>query len=165
MLSGAFLKGMKKIVILAPHPDDEIIGLWRILETVDRQCITVVYGEAPDDFIPPPILNIPSFFLASKVEQADFWEQEQTIYFFPDPIHETHPEHRAWGSFGETLLRRGKSIISFYSVNMLAPYITVLRSEYAERKRNLLETVYPEKKDLWKYDHKYFLFEGCCFWY
>jgi hypothetical protein len=45
---------------------------------------------------------------------------------------------------------------------MNAPYIHEVN--LPDDKKYLLDQVYPDQKDLWKYDYKYFLFEGYCKW-
>jgi hypothetical protein len=45
---------------------------------------------------------------------------------------------------------------------MTAPYIKEV--EKPEEKEELLNKVYPDQKDLWKYEKKYVLFEGYCKW-
>jgi len=153
------------IVIVAPHPDDEIIGCHEILRN-QSLAITVVYSGNTEakrreeamilksvcpnvksqmfhNSIPPPLLNL------------------RNTFYMPDPIYENHPEHRGWGYLGESMAREGYNVI-FYSVNMEAPYIHHVR--IPEEKRNLLEMVYPSQKDLWKYERKYYLFEGYNKW-
>ena len=150
-------------VIIAPHPDDEIIGCYQVLvkekpiiiydggtdpqrrdETKKLREYTDIKVQLFQKSIPPNFLNV------------------QTKFFFPDPIYETHPLHRQWGSIGEEIARRGLNVI-FYTTNMTAPYIH--ETENMAAKEALLNTVYPSQADLWKYEKKYVLFEGYCQWY
>ena len=87
---------------------------------------------------------------------------DQTVFYFPDPIYEKHPLHRRWGSVGEDLARRGMNVI-FYNTNMNAPYIHEVIN--VSGKESLLNTIYPSQSDLWKYEKKYVLFEGYCQWH
>jgi len=150
---------MKSTIIIAPHADDEIIGCYNILKTHPVEA--VLYGskiavkEAEEtakyfEFMP----------LFAEVLLRKYIKKKY-LFFFPDPYFEAHPEHRAWGGMGERLLRQGEDII-FYSTNMNAPYIHEV--SYPETKHFCLDTHYPEKKSLWEYDHKYFLFEGYNKW-
>jgi hypothetical protein len=95
--------------------------------------------------------SIPSTFLNPK-----------NLFYFPDPYFEFHPDHRKWGSYGEELLRQGFNNVIFYNINMQAPYIHEV--EDCKGKRRLLEKIYPSQKNLWKFDAKYYLFEGYCKW-
>jgi len=86
---------------------------------------------------------------------------ETTKFYFPDPSYELHPNHRLTGFMGEQLARNGYDV-TFYNTNMNAPYIHECKN--SDGKLALLNTVYPDQKSLWEYDHKYFLFEGYSKW-
>ncbi len=62
---------------------------------------------------------------------------------------------------GEQLARNGFDV-TFYNTLMNAPYIHECKN--SDGKLALLNTVYPDQKSLWEYDHKYFLFEGYTKW-
>ena len=149
-------------VIIAPHPDDEIIGCYKYLTTGNPIIIydggtererrdearklkdhTEVKVQLFQLAIPPSFLNV------------------NTVFYFPDPVYETHPLHRKWGSIGEEVARRGLNVI-FYSTIMNAPYIHEVQNVAA--KESLLNTIYPSQSDLWKYEKKYVLFEGYNQW-
>ena len=150
---------MKECMIVAPHGDDEIIGCYRILQNKNIEVIHILYGDNLS-YIPQALSSCQNI----EFKQANDLEKFKRIdmpFFFPDPIFETHPDHRFWGSKGEELVRNGENVY-FYSVNMLAPYIYEVLDP--NKKREFLEKCYPEKQDLWRFDHKYFLFEGYCKW-
>lgn len=152
-----------KHVIIAPHPDDEIIGLYQIM---DLYKTVVVYIGTYDNNRRERSIKLKEHF---KII-GQFWvpdippsliDTETTIYA-PDPAYENHPEHRKWGMYCENMLRRGNCKVVFYTTNMNAPYIFDVKEP--NKKREILETVYPDQKSLWEYDHKYFLFEGYTKW-
>ena len=144
-------------IIVAPHADDEIIGCYELLE---RGVVARVLF--PNDEILTEASDSSDHFMfgRSLFEDHDFYSGAYT-YLFPDPIHETHPDHRKYGHLGEELLREGRPVI-FYSVNMLAPYIHKVSAK--ESKLKCLNMLYPHKSSLWECDYKYFLFEGYTKW-
>lgn len=149
----------QNIAIIAPHPDDEIIGCFEIVS--NYQTMILYDASTPqlrreeamklkDEFdigmqffmtnIPPPWLTM-----------------ENLIMFFPDPVNEVHPLHRHWGQMGESLARAGKNVV-FYTTIMNTPYIRELKCFHA--KRDALDKYFPSQKNMWTWEHKYYLFEG-----
>ena len=80
----------------------------------------------------------------------------ETIFYFPGP-DELHPAHRKQAAIGEALARQGLNVI-FYTTNMNVKWIK--EETFPDKKKEMLDKIYPSQSDLWKYDHKYFLFEG-----
>ncbi len=145
-------------LIIAPHADDELIGCFATLKRAMAE------KEEIDIFCPQDngihwTKKYSNIHLVSEIPS-----EVETIHA-PDPYHEFHPEHRHWGMWAETLWRQGKADrVCFYTVNMQAPYTIVLAKDESARKRRFLDLCYPYKSDLWRYDHKYWLFEGHCEW-
>jgi len=168
-----FRKEIKKMtnqnnnhIIIAPHPDDEIIGCFDILNN-PKNNIIVIYTEEIDKKRKDEAANLRNIFETVKVQLylnqiPQHLFDDKPIIHYPDPIFETHPIHRLQGNIGEQLLRYMDLKVVFYSTNMTAPYI--YENENSEYKKLALDKVYPSQKKLWKYDHKYFLFEGHCMW-
>lgn len=153
-------------IIIAPHPDDEIIGVYEVLENSDNG-ITIIYGSDAQKERREEAVKLREHFKNIKVQLFQTtipqpFLQRTNKFFFPDPHFEVHPDHRQWGFLGEQLARQGFDVI-FYSVIMNAPYIHRL-DDKAKEKEKLLDKIYPSQKDLWKYDKKYVLFEGRCKW-
>jgi len=149
-------------VIIAPHPDDEIIGCYKYLTQtnpiiiydgdtdVERRVETQNLRNHADIKVQLFLMAIPPNLL-----------NKDTIFYFPDPIYENHPLHRKWGAIGEQYAREGHNVL-FYNTNMNAPYIYEVDNSKA--KEALLNTIYPSQSDLWKYEKKYVLFEGYNQW-
>jgi hypothetical protein len=147
-----------KYIIIAPHADDEIIGCYELLAT--GMVKSVLF---PDETALKEAEKSSEHFLFSRghIEDEDYYKSLEITYVFPDPYFETHPKHRELGSLGESLLRQHRHVI-FYSTTMSAPYIHEVTQPAL--KRQCLNKLYPTKKDLWAYEHKFFLFEGYNKW-
>ena len=153
-----------ELIIIAPHPDDEIIGAYKYLTKPGVRPIVIYSGDL-DGARKESALKLKEHVncklqLFQMTVPQPFLHKANT-YLFPDPIYELHPSHRAWGFMGEQMARNGFDVV-FYSTNMNAPYI--YEAPKPDEKRELLEKVYPDQKSLWKSDHKYFLFEGYNKW-
>jgi len=158
---------MGENIIIAPHPDDEVIGCYSLL--ADKKIQRVIYGDHDSkvrDVLDAVPIEAHDFFCfqyeVGNVEALAPYMGCGNNFLFPDPYFEVHPDHRYWGAIGEGMLRSGENVI-FYSVNMQAPYIRKVGNP--SHKVHCLNLLYPSKADLWKYEHKYFLFEGQCRWY
>ena len=158
-----FFEGFKKYIIIAPHPDDSIIGCYRIVKsynpiiinigadlTVKQKENAIKLGEHFDIKGQLFLQNIPNNLLSVD-----------NLFFFPDPKNEIHHMHRLYGGIGESLARMGMNVV-FYTTNMNTSYIHEV--ENPDEKKEALNKIYPDQSDLWKYDHKYFLFEGYTTW-
>lgn len=150
-------------VIVAPHPDDEIIGCFEIIQ---KYKTAIIYGSGVKDkkrreesMKLKELTNVSVQLFLDSIP-APFLNNKTTLYI-PDPIYEVHPSHRKWGIIGESIAREGFDVV-FYSVNMQAPYIHEVKNP--NEKEELLQKVYPSQSDLWLYDKKYVLFEGRCRW-
>jgi hypothetical protein len=153
----------KNIIIVAPHPDDEVIGTYEVLKSYKT---FIVY-----DAINPQKRREEAARLRDKFDISaqvymntvpPHWlAMKNTVLFFPDPLYERHPLHRQWGSMGEMLARAGQKVV-FYNTIMNAPYIHEV--ENPTEKQDVLDEYFVSQKNMWKYEHKYFLFEGYNSW-
>jgi hypothetical protein len=153
----------KQTIIVAPHPDDEIIGCYEIL--IKEKPIIIYSASTSKDRREESIrlkefvdINVQLFL---ETIPSNFINPDTTIYM-PDPNYEIHPLHRQWGHIGESIARSKQSNIIFYNTTMTAPYIHEVGE--SENKEKLLNDVYTSQKSLWEYEKKYILFEGYCKW-
>lgn len=148
-------------IIVAPHPDDEIIGCSEILS---KQKTIIIYNDA-DNTRKEELTKLRDLFqikvqLFQKSIPPNLLHPNN-IFYIPDPIYEIHPLHREMGAIGESMARQGLNVI-FYSTIMNAPYIHEVKNP--DKKEEALNQIYPSQKNLWKYEKKYVLFEGRCKW-
>ena len=154
----------KEIIIIAPHPDDEVIGCFEILTDPNINPVILYSGDTPanrrDELLKlKSLITIKAQVFQNSIPPTLL--NRNNTFYMPDPYFETHPKHREWGFIGESLARSGVEVI-FYTTNMTAPYIHEV--EKSIEKRQLLDKVYKSQSELWRFDHKYFLFEGRCRW-
>lgn len=154
-------------LIVAPHPDDEIIGCFNVLLRAKLEKVTVYYPWVCGD--DPGIPRTSERFSFSHLRSLELFQelfenkQDKVYLYAPDPYFETHPEHRKWGHWAEEAYRsRRVNGLFFYSTTMRAPYI--FECLMPALKKDALDKCYPEKRSLWEYDHRFFLFEGLCQW-
>jgi len=155
----------REIIIIAPHPDDEIIGCYSILKSSKVYPIVIYTSELPEHRLKETQKLASHFKIRDQLyltQIPDKYIKKENIFYFPDPIYETHPDHRVQGSVGELMARSGYNVM-FYSTNMQAPYIHEINA--SSKKKKALNDIYPGQKSLWEFDHKYFLFEGYCKWF
>lgn len=142
------------VTVIAPHPDDELIGCLSLIET--GRVSRVIYLEVPNDQREAEAKNVCQSFgmeyLALGLEDVIDMHVDGLV-MLPSLV-DGHPLHRK----AAAILPDVCEFVGFYSTRMEDPWI----QEYPnpEAKRHVLNHYYPSQADLWRYDHRYFLFEG-----
>jgi hypothetical protein len=145
---------MKPLFIIAPHPDDEIIGCWQLLsmaKTLGRH-VEVYYCY---DMTP---IRVEELTEASKALEFIPRYDEFEVSRLPEDfdlaipsISDGHPHHIA-------VNREYRHLATlFYSIDMVNR--VPISTEISKKKHEFLNKYYPSQKTLWKNDNKYFLFE------
>lgn len=158
-------------VIFAPHPDDEIIGCYRVIRFGDP--VLVIFtkemtkerkmeSEKLSEYFDNVTVRYEKEFsnsLVNTLQNDRFYE-----FYFPDPFTETHPEHKILGFHGYKLWKEFYLNIIFYSTNMNTNYLYELNDDEKNLKEAALNTIYPSQSDLWKFEKKYIFYESKCIW-
>lgn len=148
-------------IILAPHLDDEIIGCFSVLDTID----TIIYfhDDYRGDFIDSVCntlthqLHLPDgkikYVRFDTIKMLGYISNSDDTIYIPSK-YDYHPLHRKVRKVGLAL--PGKKM--FYSIEMNTPWLE--EEEEPTAKRQLFIKMYPgEVKTLEKND-KYFLFKS-----
>jgi LmbE family N-acetylglucosaminyl deacetylase len=144
------------MIIIAPHPDDELIGCSKLLNT--GQISKVIYldnlneGRKCEAVQLCEYFDIDSKFLSFK-KILEFVTKNPSETFLVPSIQDHHPEHRMIS----TLPIKNKGI---YSIDMNTEFISVLTTEEIHNKTKLLNYYYSSQKELWEKNDMYLIFEG-----
>jgi hypothetical protein len=145
--------------IWSPHPDDEIIGTYHALLQARETGLAVHYASPLEEGCQRAALGFGFAIHRLDLTALDCWD----VVYAPDPDYDRHPLHQTIGNHARALFRSGhiRRLIQ-YTTRMTAPYIWEV--PHPLEKLDALNGCYPEKADLWKYDHRFWLFEGACEW-
>jgi hypothetical protein len=151
------------IVIISPHPDDEIIGCYSILKEYKDKTINVVYTTNIDNERRKDASKLREYFDVRQFfvnyDIPPVLKEKCNIFFFPEPFVDCHPDHRKAGLIGETMARDGYDVI-FYTIQKNVPYIFELNNDDIKEKEKILNNIYESQRSLWEYEKKYIFFEG-----
>lgn len=145
-------------ILISPHPDDELIGAFSLIKRglVD----TVLYIDpSPSRFALAQKTGEALSFTVGLLEFrqlcAYLEKNPSHTYLVPD-ILDNHLLHKAVNCVG----RLSGCKLGYYSTDMNTGYVKELSAEVKKEKLLALNKFYPDQLSLWKYDWKYFLFEG-----
>lgn len=145
-------------ILIAPHPDDELIGCYSLIEKglID----TVLYIDpSPSRFALAQLTGVELGFTPGYLEfkqLCDYLEKNPShTYLVPD-IKDGHLLHKAINC----VARLSGCHLGYYSTEMNTGYVKELSAEMKKEKLLALNKFYPDQSSLWKYDWKYWLFEG-----
>jgi len=162
---------MRRIIIVSPHPDDAIIGAYQILmkkaSEIDIFYLESDFGCETEVNCLQQKTNVGAHHFEDRSLLRDALRSsvgEISHIIAPDPYWDTHLEHRLCGAIAiDVALVFGINLIQ-YSTRMNAPYVRPLEASVAEKKKDLLNFVHPSQESLWKYDYRFWLFEGNIQW-
>ena len=174
----SFVFPSKHAIVFAPHCDDELIGCSEVFDSKQFKSIHIVYTTYMDDERKLESIELRDDakrvfnkevtleFLAEDerytIETSDILgciTKASSVAFFPSRT-DNHPDHVYLACLAENLSRQGLFVV-FYTTAMNVPWI---HKADKDRKKFLLDFFYPSQSDLWKFEYKYFLFEGYNIW-
>lgn len=169
---------MSKIAALIPHPDDEIIGLFCLLQArlidylvvmtpcLDKKTRILELGKSMEHFKV-------KYDVAESYEEAHNFLMEfrqhmgqgvdglfnKAFCFAPDPVYEVHPLHKKCSAIVDSIFLDDE--VFYYSTLMNTPYLVEVGTGHqGQLKRSLLTKLYSSQASLWENDFKYWIFEG-----
>lgn len=162
---------MNTITLFAPHVDDEVIGCRSLLAGPRKLNLQVVYTEPHDqdrmkeaDYAAKKFRYSHMFIGSSHINEYSKIIRESTVVVAPDHHWELHPAHKKIGSLAWIISQQHKKRFISYSTNMNTPYIVELPAVKQREKQMAMDLLFPSQASLWKYDYRYFLFEGLSEW-
>jgi len=161
-------------IIIAPHPDDELIGCYGILQRAERVLVvlpswatTCARGKETEAVLQKTGVLGKRHTLCFGLS-AIIGKRFPTVpvVWLPDPNYETHPQHKeAFSTYskyingGSCLFMDTSTIFGLYSTQMNTPYLHELRPSASKQKEELA-TLYKSQKGYFKQHNDSFFFEG-----
>ena len=145
-----------KYIIIAPHPDDELIGCFMLFK---RKLVKKVIYIEPDIVRKNEAIyfceamRVQCVFIEKAEELNKIFVEKDHIYMAPS-LQDHHPLHKMISVLGKRFR------FGLYSIDMNAEFVKELHPRLRDEKREILNKYYSSQKSLWENDHKYFLFEG-----
>ena len=140
--------------IIAPHPDDELIGCFSLLSSMQVRAVCYLSGRSDSQRYEEAINCGQHFGFAVQFDTPFFHPSD--ILVLPS-ITDSHPEHKLANQKFRTISHAKK----FYSVDLQESNTkTVLSVQDQYAKRLALDTMYPSQANLWATNASYYLFES-----
>jgi len=143
---------MRNCIILAPHPDDELIGCYRLFRA-NRVSHVMYFNDFADHIRRHEIRKCADIYGFTPMFVGEPIPADGIVYI-PN-IRDHHPHHKVVNGIGRSLPNRKR----FYSVDMNVEKI-VLPPEHQADKFGMLNLIYKSQRSLWDRDAKYYLFES-----
>jgi len=144
-----------KFVIISPHPDDELIGCFTLLRSKKIEKVYYIRSDTKRH-VEAQILSRKMGFKLEFITLNDFTKLPDTFTYLVPDFQDHHPLHKIVNS----LAKISFTSLGYYTTDMNTSYVRELPSKLQREKKEMLNKFYPSQKSLWKYEHKYFLFEG-----
>lgn len=152
---------MKKNIVVAPHPVDELVGVFSLLKKYEIAHVFYVKDFLSDKQRRKELQDCALVFKFApwilSLNDIEKGLERNVIYYIPH-TKDYHPEHKKV----RDLFERNKNIVKYelkyYTTEMNTSNIYSIHS-WKEKEQHLY-SIYPTQKSLWQYNAKYYLFEG-----
>jgi len=150
---------MKKYVIFSPHADDELIGCYTLFQK--KLVETVIYIEGDEKRMKESIrfckaMKVDYIFIEDIVYFASTVIADPNLTYLVPSLNERHPLH----NLVSICVKNWAKKVGYYSTEMNDKFIVELTDENKKGKQKLLNKYYPSQRSLWKYEWKFFIYEG-----
>lgn len=144
-----------KTLLVAPHPDDEIIGAWTLLvnDMID-EVVFLSYREGIEYSAQLHGFKYQVLSNAFELDKINFNAYDNVLV--PHPL-DHHPEHRIATIRVQSLFDGN---IYYYSTDMNIPWAVKPLGKHAETKYQDLISCYPSQKSEADVNHYWWMFEG-----
>lgn len=147
----------KRVLILAPHADDELIGCWSVL-TNPENLVDIYYfydltkervqeSRTLREYLPTIHNTTWTYGVLDDTIRSDLYSE-----IYVPSRRDGHEAHK------KISVHYRMYATHFYSVDMHDAHY--LGDEEAGKKKDLLNLVYPSQRALWETNAKYYLFES-----
>jgi len=154
-----------RVLIISPHNDDAAIGCYLFLTGqlelggvgVGSSEVALLVDRSRGELRGNRYVEVVRFAQELGLELVfDSPEEEFDLVLAPSP-ESSHPLHKYWA--WRAIDFKCKSL-AYYSVDMREWWVRPLPLDCALKKREFLDKYFPAESELWRFDAKYFLFEG-----
>jgi hypothetical protein len=150
------------MIVVAPHPDDELIGCFSLLHKREATEVWYVFDHSIDNrsrmreaLRCADTFNFKPIFLDGIQDLLEYAEKLTQKRLVIPSIHDSHPQHRLVNQICR------KYACMFYSVDLeYAKGKKVLEPFQALEKKLYLDDIYSGQKSLWGANASYYLFEN-----
>jgi len=157
---------MSKVLIISPHNDDALIGCFLYLTnrikffeiSFNKSTNYIFFGseELEGERYEEAMRFAKDFNLIVADLEFNLITSEFDLVLAPSP-ESSHYYHKYFAY--KSLDIKAKHRI-FYSTDMTEWWVRPLPNDLRELKKDLLDKYFVYEKDLWRYDGRYYIFEG-----
>ena len=163
----------KRNIIVAPHPDDELIGCFELLYEKPSTCTVIVFEKILDEIISKEriresqlmgehlgynvIVFVDPILFKNIIRNELFWKPNEIILWLPE---QNEHYHHSYVTYVLLDLKRSyeELTLGFYTVKMNTSYTR--RSKYGDLKMKYAYTFFPSQKEFFDNNQHVFIFEG-----